>query len=751
MELLTSIVICTDGRADSLKVTLESLRFLIQRNFEVCVVCGPTEDGTRELVSAWRDPLKIAFNSERNLSISRNIGIRLSAGDIVAFLDDDSIPEPEWLDQIVLAYKDPSVGGAGGFVFNHTGMNFQWKFGTTDRLGNADMSWKEAAPELNFPFSYNFPHLLGANSTFRRNALVEVGGFDEEFDYFLDETDLICRIVDNGYSIRQLSNAFVHHKHRPSHLRNEDNVLRAWYPTLKNKLYYGLVHRDGYHSVREVIKHWIDFVQSTRDTCLWAVSKGILTSGDAERFEKDADQALEDGLKRGVIGRARIMSAEEAGAPPPAFLPYFRESRRSETRTYVLMTREYGPGPVGGGALHVGELAKGLAELGHQVHVVTSVGDVSRVDFEDGVWVHRLVMPGQVKEVAHTEAGPVPAAIWASASFRENYIAKLALRKPIDAVYALIWDCEGAAVLRAKRFPLVLGLQTTLALWLESHPEKSGDARFMREFGRPMLALEREMIAKSHAVHAISNAIQRDVETAYKLPLADRAVVIPLGIADASKEPRAAIPPRRRDIDVRVLFAGRLEARKGIDVLLSVAPRLLREFPGLQFDIVGNDRISTPGGSNYRSQFEAANKSEAFASRIVFHGEVASAALRAFYDECDIYVSPSRYESFGLVFVEAMCFAKPVVGCRIGGMVEVIADEQTGLLADAGDAESLYAALLRLIVDPSLRARMGAAGRRRYERLFQREGVARSVADLLEQARTRWERENSSAEAALAG
>jgi glycogen(starch) synthase len=752
MQLLTSIVICTDGRPDSLKMTLESLRFLNQRKFEVCVVCGPTEDGTRELVSAWPNPLKIVFNSERNLSISRNIGIRNSAGDIVAFLDDDSIPEPEWLDQILAAYKDPSVGGAGGFVFNHTGMNFQWKFGTTDRLGNADMSWKEAAPELNFPFSYNFPHLLGANSTFRRTALIEVGGFDEEFDYFLDETDLICRIVDNGLLIRQLCNAFVHHKHRASHLRNEANVLRVWYPTLKNKLYYGLIHRHGYHSVHEVIEHWFDFVQTMRETCDWAVYKGFLLRADRERFEKEADQALADGLQRGMNGKVRTMSPEQARAPAPAFLPYSHQSRRGESKTYVLLTREYGPGPVGGGALHVGELAKGLAELGHQVHVVTCVDDVSRVDFEDGVWVHRLVVPSELDEVALTSAGPVPKAIWASTSFREHYIAELALRKAIDAVYALIWDCEGAALLRAKRFPVVLGLQTTFALWLNSHSEKSGNEKYMREFGRPMLALEREMILQSHAVHAISNAIRRDVETAYQVSLSDdRSAVIPLGIADASKERRAPIAPRPQDIDVRLLFAGRLEARKGIDVLLAVAPRLLREFTGLQIDIVGNDRIEAADGSNYRAEFEAANENQSFARRVVFHGEVASEALRAFYADCDVYVSPSRYESFGLVFVEAMTFAKPVVGCRIGGMVEVIANEDTGLLAAPEDAESLYAALRRLIVDPELRARMGAAGRDRYERLFRREIAARGVSDLMERARNRWEQNTLSEEAVLAG
>jgi hypothetical protein len=738
-------VICTDGRRDSLKVTLESLRFLNYRNFEVCVVCGPTEDGTRELVSRWSDPLKSDRNNARNLSISRNLGIRLAAGDIVAFLDDDAIPEPEWLDQIVAAYADDTIGGVGGFVFDHTGMDFQWRFGTTDRLADADLTWSRPVPEYNFPFSYNYPHLLGANSTFRRSALIEVGGFDEEFDYFLDETDLICRVVDAGWAIRQLDNAFVHHKSLASNIRSEARVLRSWYSVLKNKLYFGLVHRRGYHSAQDVLKHWQAFVQAQRDSCAWAVSAGHLLEADRQRFEEEADRALCVGFQRGEDGTQRLMSADLSKAPPPGFLSYFRQTPTGKSRTYCLLTREYGPGPVGGVALYVQELAEGLAELGHQVHVITNVGDASRVDFENGVWVHRLIAPTAAPETAMTKAGPIPETIYAVALFRQHYLMKLAQRKPIDAVYSPIWDCEGAAILRGGQFPLVVGLQTTMAFWLDSHPQKAADRQFMDVFGRPMLALERELIDEAHAVHAISPAIYGDIEKAYQLSLKGRAVIIPLGIADTTLLPRSAIPARPANIDVRLLFVGRLEARKGIDVLLSIAPQLLTEFPDLQIDIVGNDRISANDGSNYRDVFEKEHGGMPYAPRIVFHGEVENAALRAFFADCDLFVSPSRYESFGLVFVEAMMYGKPVVGCSIGGMVDVIVEGETGLLAAPADAADLRSALQKLIGDRELRARMGAEGRRRYEELFRRDSMSRQVTTLLDVAAARWAEQQAAA------
>src|SRR6202011_6048084 len=98
---------------------------------------------------------------------------------------------------------------------------------------------------------------------------------------------------------------------------------------------------------------------------------------------------------------------------------------------------------------------------------------------------------------------------------------------------------------------------------------------------------------------------------------------------------------------------------------------------------------------------------------------------------CDVFVAPSRYESFGLIFLEAMMFAKPVVGCRAGGMPEVIADGITGLLAEPGDTASLRACLERLVDDPALRGRMGAAGRRRYEERFTPDRMTDALVEFL--------------------
>jgi glycogen(starch) synthase len=726
-----SIVINTLNRGAELQKTLDSLRWLTYPGqFEVVVVNGPSTDDSDAVIAAWSQQVRAGRCALANLSVSRNIGICMAQGDIVVFIDDDAIPEPEWLTQLAEAYADPMIGAAGGLVFNHTGYDFQYRYCVVDRFGNADLDMAGPTPHLSFPKSERFPHLLGCNSSFRRAALLEVGGFDEEYEYFLDETDVCLRIVDAGYLIAQLPCAYVHHKYAPSNIRGDNKVPRQRYPIIKNKVYFTLKHAREFHPLARVLQEQQDFIEAQRRDVNWAVGAGLLSDHDAATFNRDLERALETGLRRGFEGvlPGAMIGPEKLAIHAGRFKP-FAPLAGAASKAIILVSRDFPPDHGGGIATFSKDLAEGLAAHGHLVAVITESLDANRVDFEHGVWVHRMVareMPLPAAAIALR----LPQEVWNWSAVALEEARRIASHRAIDAVEAPIWDCEGAAFLFDGRWPLVTSLQTTLHFWLNAHAHLRADTAWMHSFGAPMLAMEKKLMLESNAIRSISAAIERDIEQAYGFSFKEGTVrVAPLGMPDTARA-----PARPDDARVVVLFVGRLEQRKGIDTLLAAIPQVLAENAQVEFHIVGDDTLPMPGQAASYKDAWLAGAGRAHAGRVRFSGRVGQQQLCDAYAGCDIFVAPSRFESFGLVFLEAMRDAKPVIGCLAGGMPEVVEDEVNGLLVPPADAAALATAILRLAAAAALRAAMGAAGRRIFTEKFTAERMAEASIDLYQLA-----------------
>ena len=118
-----------------------------------------------------------------------------------------------------------------------------------------------------------------------------------------------------------------------------------------------------------------------------------------------------------------------------------------------------------------------------------------------------------------------------------------------------------------------------------------------------------------------------------------------------------------------------------------------------------------------------------------FRGEVSDEALRDAYRDCDLLVAPSRFESFGLVFVEAMMAGRPVVALDQGAAPEVVGDDGAGVLVDE-DTSALIDALTALIDDPQRRRRLGEAGRHRFMASFTVSAMADAFEDHLRSCST---------------
>jgi len=726
-----SIVICTYGCDTTLENTLLCLQYLEGPPFEVCVVAHQTDRGAAKVLKEWDGRIKLVQTTERNSSIRYNIGIALADAPIVGFIDDNGLPEPEWLRQVLDGFVAPNVAVAGGTIMDRTGARPQYCYASANRLGRAD--WRRTAPAdyYNFPYSYNFPCVFGTNSAFGREALLGIGGFDEEYELYLAVTDACCRLIDAGFKIVHLPNATVHPKFAASTVRASDRATLAQFSILKDKLYFSLVNNKAHYPLRRAIDDMTAFVCECETACHQA---------DSRAFYADVDRAWEVGLARGLRSERRLFSTALLDRYATPFLPFPRRIPIDGRETFVFVSQQFtpdrlgviGPDRLGGIGRHMCETSRAVAALGHQVHVVTLGESYDRVDFEEGVWVHRTV----TRNGFCIAQADVPLEHWNRSCTVLNEVRGISEARPVTAVHAPIWCCQGAAVMIDRTFPLVIGLYTPLRSWLEGYPHLAADPNIQRDFIRPMLKLEQRMMLECDGMHADSSAVISEIETKYGIVLdRSRTNVIYPGIADWAQLPAISSAPVPSEA-VRLLFVGRLERRKGIDVLLSVLPGLIAKYPHLFVDIVGNDTIPGPDGETYRAMFEKAAAPAAL-NRVRFHGEVAEGRLRGFYRDCDIVTLPSRFESFGLVVLEAMIFGKPVVACRCSGMMEVAADGLTALLGTPGDASSLASGLERLIEDPALRRRFGDAGRRRYEDRFTPGAMAEAVVTLLRHARAR--------------
>jgi glycogen synthase len=709
-----SVVINTYNRIASLRTALKALSFQRYHDLEVVVVDGPSDDGTLDYLSSeWAAKIKICRCAEANLSKSRNVGIRNASGDVICFTDDDGIPEPDWLDQLVIAYEDPNVAAAGGWVRDHTGVDFQTKYIVSTRNSVSEVLIDDPAnvPAAR-PFAEKFPGLIGVNSSFRRGPLLEVGGFDEEYAYFLDETDVLARLVDAGYSVAMAPSAEVHHKYAPSHIRAENGIAKSWLQIMKSTAYYVIKNAPPCTplsaSLGGIEHHKGELHRHTR----WFFSEGLI---DRQRFDQLSAE-IENGAALGITHAfeypARQLIDDHQTTP---WTPLPRKALSQRIRV-ALVTGLYPPRPCGGVAMFMHTLATSLAELGHEVTVITQADGGRRhtVDFEDGVWVHRIPNDGSVQP-AYPEGMPdLPPSIAAFAGRVLAELDRVNAHRDVQCVIGSIWDLEMAAVIASGRYRTAMYLVTSYKLMQDSKPEWSKNAHFFDHHVRKMFDGEAWAIKSCSAVLGSTEAIVSDVSAAYDLTIpSKRTQIIPFGVPKAE----AMTTKRGRD-PLTLLFVGRLEERKGIDTLLAALPGIMSKIDDLIVDIVGNDSLPDADGVPFRSKFEEANRSANWFSRVRFHGHVDDAQLLEFYRNCSIFVAPSKYESFGLIYLEAMRFAKPCVATRAGGIPEVVVDGTTGILVQPGSSKELEAAILRLASDQDLRKSMGEAGKRRFEQTY---------------------------------
>jgi len=707
-----SVVINTCNRAESLDKTIQSLLQQAANNIEIVAVNGPSTDHTNEILSKYKGRIKIHQCSNFNLSISRNIGIAASSGDVIAFIDDDAFPEPYWAKRLLDAYTCDDIGGVGGFVFDQTGVDYQTKYILCDRYGSAWSKESSNPSDLySFPHAFKFSALIGTNCSFRRDLLLSIGGFDEEYEYFLDETDVCVRIIDRGYKIVQIENAYVHHKFLPSHMRTAKKATVHHYPILKNSLYFALKYASPYFGVDAALQHGENVFQAHLRDARWFVEHGQLDTEKLTNLPDVYAKAKQRALDCYQQGTKRYLGESLLAENKSEFLPCVAEESVGSTLCVVLMCRQYDVVD-SGIARFVQTQARALASLGHTVHVLTLVQQNPTIDWENGVWVHRLTA-GWYDDQPTSLTFKVHPSQWCYSRAMLDEIRNINRRHKVDIVEAPIWDNEAIALVCAKEFPTVVSLQTTLGIALETHPEWRNNEKHMSEFVLPAIEAENFILNNCDTIRGISRAIVSEIEFKNGISISsERTEICSLALEDRASD---YIEKRTETLDV--FFLGRLELRKGIDILLESIPAVLEAVPQAHFIIAGDDTIFAPDSTEtFRQIFEKNNPE--LADQVTFLGKISDKEVDGYFRSSALFVAPSRFESFGLIYVEAMMFGVPSIGCDVGGIPEVLGQSGCGSLIEVGNAAKLASEIIRMLINSELRIRLGQHGRHSYENRF---------------------------------
>ncbi|MCE8005455.1 glycosyltransferase [Aestuariivita sp.] len=209
-EIPVSIVVVSRNRPQALIRCLTGISQLRYAPFEVVVVA---DTSGLDAVRRWppgTDLKTVAFNAP-NIAAARNLGIAAAAGQVVAFLDDGAVPEPSWLAHLTVAFRDPNVGIAGGYVRGRDGISWQSRAQSVDLAGQArDLRITGDRPVVLTPSPGRAIKTDAANMAIRRRVIARIGGFDPNLHAFLDDRDVNLRLAAHSVATAIVPLAVVH-------------------------------------------------------------------------------------------------------------------------------------------------------------------------------------------------------------------------------------------------------------------------------------------------------------------------------------------------------------------------------------------------------------------------------------------------------------------------------------------------------------------------------------------------------------
>jgi D-inositol-3-phosphate glycosyltransferase len=384
----------------------------------------------------------------------------------------------------------------------------------------------------------------------------------------------------------------------------------------------------------------------------------------------------------------------------------------------------------GGMNVYVRELARELGRRGVEIDVFT------RWREREDPQIQSL---GPNARVVHLVSGPIgyypKMDVYSRLpEFSERLLAfTRAEGRAYDLIHSHYWlSAEVAEVLRARwAAPVVQMFHTLARVKAQALDDSLNGEGEIRENA------ERTAVAAADRIVAASEIELSDLVTLYGAD-PSKIRVVPLGVDTKLFRPlrqtdaRAALG--RDACEFMILFVGRIEQIKGIDVLLEAVGELLRGRTDLRrrtcLVVVGGAIDPSADGSESEkiTELRAMVEAHGISENVDFVGSLDQQELALYYAAADVCAVPSLTESFGLVALEAMACGTPVVATRVGGLQTVVTPE-SGILVPPGDAQALADGIAMTLDDIELRIQLSAGARARAQ-MFTWQRVADGIEDI---------------------
>lgn len=755
-----SIIICTYNRADFLARCLDYLQYQTNPNFEIIVVNGVSTDHTMDVINQYKDSIKFAQNTIVNLAVSRNLGIALASGDIIAFVDDDAIPFDNWVEIILRTFNQIPLQTAalGGPVYYAGTFEFQSWDALIDRFANVS-HFSSISSHLDST-KYRYAH--GTNAVFKREDLLAIGGFDEEYDFSYEEADLCVRLqLDLHKLIHFEKDLYMRHEFAQSENRiNKYNC--NWFSICKNKAYFSIKFNSHLSHAEHLERITKQFNLRFYEPINSAFSLKEISYEEKSRYFESITKGMQQGIKDAQHPQKIANFSSET--PPPfkvynslkniheipsttsAFETSNKEYSADKTvggisraflhnsllkptprRHIVILTEGFGHlWPGGGiGTLYY-QLASELLQMGNRVSVVIPANNTSSEFIRGDFALYVINTSSHLLESAHVNfIQTLNQSITVT-----RFIQQLHVKQPIDIIEYALWNTLG---LMLSANPILQSVTRVLRLVTPF--------KFIAEFNNlPITAeelklksdAEKYLIATASIIVPISQSIEKTILENHQIVKDNRWKFCSAGVAywptfDVNSGYKTLNIDDAKFTNIsshtkKILFIGRLESRKGIEILFAAIQLYFKKEPNADvvFIIAGKDT------GQFQENF-LQTTTQPIIDKVIFLGEIKEVVKEKLFAFCDFVVFPSLYESFGLVPLEAFVHSKPVIGANAGAIPEVIQDHKSGLLFQPGNADALVNAINLLIRDQILYETLAKGALQRVKELSSRNMALKTI------------------------